>query len=413
MTPMSKPWPKATPESERAPRQRSETKALFRLGDTVVEADDIDALRRESGMHRAPERRESASADDTGAPAQKANVLLWFAEIEEPVRAHAELSGSRLTLRAPLSLLEIGSQLHYTMIDSGAAASARVQRVALAADPGQSVPVLEVELLTDASGIDTTGFNKLEATDSTATDRYASVEPDPNDTLKVPPVFAPPPSRSGRWLGLLCAGAIGVAGGAAAIRWSDYEQAQRSAAARARAAREAAAAAAAAATAEAPILFRVVPDELARPAATPPSLLLHEVLPALDAIASGLPARAAAQAAPSAPAADGKPATDGERLPRVTVDDQRTTIVIPMRGNGDGLRATPTSTPGVLVTLPKAFALIPPGSHEPARGLARSIRLRKFASGTQVRIAFRSMAVRPRVVYDPAVGVEITLQRTW
>ena len=77
------------------------------------------------------------------------------------------------------------------------------------------------------------------------------------------------------------------------------------------------------------------------------------------------------------------------------------------------MRSYPLTTPGVVLTLPKAFALIPLGNHEPARGLARRIGVRKLGAGTQVKVLYRSMAVRPRIAYDPAVGVAITLQRTW
>ena len=192
---------------------------------------------------------------------------------------------------------------------------------------------------------------------------------------------------------------------------ADDHYAQRIAAEREIAARENAAAIVAVQPSPAP--FRAVPDEpIALPPPAPaPSLLRHEVLPAMDALVIASPATAALpNVSDPAPAA---PQPGESDLPRVTVEDQVTTIVIPMRGSGEGMRSYPLTTPGVVLTLPKAFALIPLGNHEPARGLARRIGVRKLGAGTQVKVLYRSMAVRPRIAYDPAVGVAITLQRTW
>ena len=219
------------------------------------------------------------------ASAQKVDVLLWFAEVEEPVRAHAELRGTRLSLRAPLSLLEIGSQLHYTVIASGdvglgsRGARRGRGRVLVSRSPcsRSSCSVMRPRSI---RWVRQARSERLRHRGWIRGWRWIRTTPQGGARLR-----AASETRSGRWFGLLCAGALGVAGGAAAMKGLDrLRNAQRRAAARERAAR--AAAVAAAAPAPAPSSFRVVPDELpAPPPAPPPSLLLHDVLPAMDAIA--------------------------------------------------------------------------------------------------------------------------------
>jgi hypothetical protein len=295
--------------------------------------------------------------------------------------------------------------------------------VELFAPADASVPVLHVELLASAPVAETSGLDDLAAVQAAAAaDAEAGDEDEDEDSEPAAaaqaPVAAQP--RGGRALDGLAAGVLGLACGAAAIGYWSHQRHEREMAAVRAAAREAIAAersaARSAAASSGGIRLRVVPDERAQePQAEPPSLERYAWLPSSAALPQAA-AVALTVAAPSPPPPSeelaARPAAPPLAVPQVTVDARRTIIVIPTRGTGEGLRASPLNTPGVSFTLPKARPLIPGGHHAIAHGLARRIWLRKDGEGMQVRVIYRSPGIKHIVEHDDLAGLTITLERT-
>jgi len=94
--------------------------------------------------------------------------------------------------------------------------------------------------------------------------------------------------------------------------------------------------------------------------------------------------------------------------PQISVDKDRSSVLVPLRGSDKGIREYQLSTPGIAVTLPHAQTLIPFKNYGVHRGLIKRVWVRPFDSGVQVRVitAWKKMRHHIRFVPD---GLEVVL----
>jgi hypothetical protein len=399
------------PRSTGSRTERSDTKTLVRLGQSgfapEAAADD--------------ERPSEPTAVEPEAGSGATAVRLWFKGLPEPVRARAELGDASLELKAELPFLELGSVVGFTTDEGDARSHGRIRRVRIEIGPEGAVPCLRVELGEgDAPArLDPPVAAAIDA--GPATNAASSVE-SPEGAPVAASAVPRPASRVLSWLAAL---AIGAGAGAGATY--AFLIVHKGASAVPAPASEGGVPAtnAAAIPAElgpsimAAFAAEQATEQASLDAAEGPSLAAYEVQAPLrpEEVATDLDGQSEESWAGAAvhdrgdleeDTAPVDPPADLGQQPEVTLEGVLTSVFVPMRGEGAGLRQYELTTPGVAVTVPRARALIAPGNYPIVRGLVRRVWVRQHGEGVQVRVITRRAVSQSRLTFDEH-GLRIAL----